>query len=173
MALYLPPIALGRWILPVEPQSVPNTSQTFTAGRVQLVQFVVSRACVIDGLAYTVGTTAAGNVTGGIVGPVATTADSAVGAAVVAQSASTAQATQSTSQVLTWTGVAVRPGIYYAALEGDNATGTYMRMTSAIVPAGLMMKYDRGGGYGTLTDPTPAVTEAVAVAPGLRIRLAA
>lgn len=173
MPLYNPPVALGRWLYPIETTTAANTSQTFTVGRVVLAQFVVPRACVIDGLAYTVGTTAAGNVIGGIVGPVAVTADSAVGAVVVAQSASTAQATQSTSQVLTWTAVRVAAGLYYAALEGSDATGTYMRPTSAVSPAGTVMRYDRAGGFGALTDPTPAVAEQVGTIPGFRIRLAA
>jgi hypothetical protein len=121
-----------------------------------------------------VGTTSAGSVTGGIVGPVALTADSAVGAAVVAQSASTAQAATSTNQVLTWTAVTVQPGIYYACLEGSDATGTYMRPSSVVVPAGLFMQYDRAGGYGTLTDPTPAVSTLTnSLTPNFRIRLAA
>lgn len=172
MPLYPPPPALGRWLVPVEMFGAASTSQTFTVGRVVLAQFVVPRACLIDGMAYTVGTTAAGSVTGGIVGPVSVTSDSAAAAPVVAQSASTAQATQSTSQVLTWAAVLVQPGIYYVALEGSDATGTYMRPSSAVMPVGAVMRYDRAGGYGTLTDPTPAVADLTLPA-GYRIRLAA
>lgn len=172
MPLYNPPVTLNRWLFPPESVTASNTSQTFTVGRVILAQFVVPRACTIDGLAYTVGTTAAGNVIGGIVGPVALTADSAVGAVVVAQSASTTQATQSTSQVLTWTAVRLQPGIYYAALEGDNATGTYMRPSAAVSPNGTVMRYERAGGYGALTDPTPAVVDFTNPA-AFRIRVAA
>jgi hypothetical protein len=171
MPLYNP-LTLGRWLYPIEATTAANTSQAFTVGRVIVAQFVVPRSCLIDGLAYTVGTTAAGNVIGGILGPVALTADTALAAPVVAQSASTAQATQSTNQVLTWAAIRVAAGIYYAALEGDNATGTYMRPSSAVSPSGTVQFYDRAGGYGTLTDPTPAVTNLIGTVPGFRIRIA-
>jgi hypothetical protein len=172
MPLHNAPIALGRWLYPIEVVSSANASTTFTVGRVMMAQFVVPRACTIDGVEYVVGTTQAGNVIGGIAGPVTQTADTALAAAVIAQSASTAQATASTSQVLTWTGVRVAAGIYYACLEGDNATGTYMRPSIAVCPSGTLMHYDRAGGYGALTDPTPAVTNSVIGTPGFRIRLA-
>jgi hypothetical protein len=172
MPVYQPPIALGRWLYPIEGTSAANASTTFTVGRVLLAQFVVPRACTIDGIQYVVGSVSAGNVIGGILGPVAQTADTALAAAVVAQSASTAQAGTSTSQVLTWTAVRVQAGIYYAALEGDNATGTFMRPSSAVSPNGTVMFYDRSGGYGALTDPTPAVTNMVGTIPGFRIRVA-
>lgn len=171
MPLYTPQATPGRWLTPVY-NGIASTSQTFTVGRVLLVQFVIPTACQVDGLAYVVGSAAAGNVTGGIIGPVSRTADAADAGAVAAQSASTAQGSTSAAQVLTWTAVTLQAGVYYAALEGDNATGTYMRLTSQIQAPGLGATYDRAGGYGTLTDPTPATAATGTVLPGLRVRVA-
>jgi hypothetical protein len=172
MPLYLPAQSQGRWLTTL-PGGVANTSQAFTVGRVLLNQFVVPATCRADGIAYTVGSTSAGNVTGGIVGPVALTADISDAAAVVAQSASTPQSTANSAQVLTWTAVTLRAGIYYAVLEGDNATGTYMRHSAVAQAIGISAQYDRAGGYGALTDPTPTSTIQTGIVPGLRIRLAA
>lgn len=169
MPLYAPDV-MPRWITPVH-NTIATTSQTFTVAQVQLVQFTVSFPCLIDGLAYVVGTTSAGNVTGGIVGPITRSTDSASTAAVVAQSASTAQGATTAVQVLTWTAVVVRPGIYYAALEGDNATGTYMRTNNSEQATGIAALYARAGGYGALTNPTPTVTDSGVGVPGIRVRV--
>lgn len=161
----------GRWLTPTH-SALAATSQTFTVGRVLLLQFHVPVPCVIDGLAYVVGSVAAGNVIGGIIGPVSRTGDTALAGAVLAESASTAQGVATGVQVLTWTAVAVPPGIYYAALEGSDVTGTYMRQCNQAQATGLVQFYDRGGGFGALTTPTPAVTETGSAAPGVRVRLA-
>lgn len=161
----------GRWISPTM-SGVAQASQVFTVGRVVLVQFEVVAVCKIDGIAYIVGSAQAGNVIGGIIGPVVKTGDTANGGTVLAQTASTPQGSANAVQLLTWTPVLVNPGIYYAALEGDNATGTYMRQGSVAQAPGLGQFYDRGGGYGALTDPTPTVTDTGTIVPGIRIRLA-
>lgn len=165
------PSGLPRWLNPTIFFGVVVTSQTFTVGRVIGAQFAVLAPCQVDGVAYTVGTTAAGNVTGGILAATSRTADSMTGATVVAQSASTAQATQSTAQFLSWTAVWLQPGIYYAVLEGSDATGTYMRQSNMPQAAGGGGYYDRAGGYGALTDPTPTATETNSAIPGIRIRV--
>lgn len=162
---------VGRWLTPVH-SGVATTSQTFTAGRVLLAQVEVPAPCLIDGLVYTVGSVSAGNVTGGLLGPVSRTGDTANGAAVVAQSASTAQSSASVAQVLTWTAVFVAAGIYYAALEGSDATGTYLRLGNSLQATGISGYYDRGGGYGALTDPTPTFNELGSNIPGVRVRVA-
>lgn len=167
-----PSSALGRWLTPVH-GGVAATSQTFTAGRVLLVQIVVPEACRVDGLAYTVGATSAGNVIGGIVGPVGVSTDSPDAAVVLAQSASTAQGTANTAQVLTWTAITLAPGIYYAALEGSDVTGTYFRHGNVQQAPGLGATYDRAGGFGALTSPTPTSTATGNNLPGVRIRVAA
>jgi len=93
-------------------------------------------------------------------------------ALIAAQSASTAQGTTSSVQTLTWAAVSAQPGLYFAALEGSDVTGTYMRHTNQPQAPGLGFFYDRGGGFGALTDPTPAATETGSGLPGLRIRIA-
>jgi hypothetical protein len=170
MPLYLRPVEMGRWLSPLT-GGPASTSQTLVVGRVLLAQIVVPYACVIDGVIYCVGAASAGNVIGGLVGPIARTADAPDGAPVVAQSASTAQAAANTLQLLTWTAVSVQPGIYYAALEGDNATGTVNRHGSALQATGLYAQYDRSGGYGALTSPTPTTATGSSPA-GLRLRIA-
>lgn len=160
----------GRWLTPIH-SGIAATSQVFTAGRVLPVQFEVVTGCMLDGLYYVVGGTSAGNVTGGVIGPVTRTGDTPAAGAVLAQSASTAQGTINVAQLLTWTAVYARPGVYYAALQGSDATGTYMRLSNQIQAGGLGAIYDRGGGYGALTDPTPAVTETGSALPGVRIRM--
>lgn len=161
----------GRWLTPTH-GGIATTSQTFTVARVLLLQFHVPTACVIDGLAYVVGAVAAGNVIGGIIGPVSRTGDTAAAGVVLAESASTAQAAATTAQTLTWTAVAAAPGLYYAALEGSDVTGTYARQSNQSQALGLLQFYDRGGGFGALTPTTPAVTDTGSAAPGIRVRLA-
>jgi hypothetical protein len=162
---------LGRWLTPVH-GGLASTSQTFTAGRVLLAQFVVPATCQVDGIAYIVGATSAGNVIGGIIGPVTRTGDTATAGVVAAQSSSTAQGTANATQTLTWTAVTLQPGVYYAALEGDNATGTYMRQPNQTQAPGIAATYDRSGGYGALTDPTPTSTTTGSAVPGIRVRVA-
>jgi len=157
----------GRWLSPVN-TTVTTDSTAGVAGRVYLSQFTVPTACDIDGLCYIV-VTSSGNVTGGIVGPIAVEDDSPDGAAVVAQSASTAVGSVG-AQVLTWTPVLVQPGIYYTCLEFDNGTVEYGFTGNHGAP-GLERRYDRGGGYGALTDPVP-VTASNSVPPRVRIRVA-
>lgn len=161
----------GRWLTPVH-GGVGATSQTPTAGRVYLTQFEVPAPCLIDGLAYSIGGTSAGNVIGGVVGPVTRTGDTAAAGVVLAQSASTAQGSINTLQVLTWTAVYATAGIYFAALEFSDATATYNRISNVVQASGVAAVYDRGGGFGALTDPTPAVTETASAIPAMRIRVA-
>jgi len=163
-----PPV--GRWLIPAH-GGIAATSQTFTVGRVYLLQFEVTAGCLLDGLSYVVGAASAGNVIGGVIGPVTRTADTPAAGVVFAQSASTGQGTANAAQMLTWTATYARPGIYYAALEGSDVTGTYMRLGNQVQAAGLGATYDRGGGFGALTDPTPAITETGSALLGLRVRI--
>lgn len=161
----------GRWLTPVH-GGLAVTSQTVTVGRAVLVQFTVGSARAVDAICYIVGSTAAGNVRAAILGPVTVTADSAVNAPVAVQSASVAQGTANQPQVIDLPRTSLAPGVYYAAIQGDTATGTYMRQGNQAQAPGLLQIYDRAGGYGPFTDPTPTVTDTGSAAPGLRIRLA-
>ncbi len=161
--------APARWLTPLH-GGIATTSQTFTAGRCYLAQFAVTREIQVDGIAYVVGGTSAGNVRAAVLGTLAT-ADTAAGTVVLVESASTAQGTINSPQLLSLTATTLVPGIYYAALQGSDATGTYMRHGNQLQAAGLSQTYDRGGGYGAFTSPTPAVSDTGSAIPGLRIRI--
>lgn len=161
----------GRWITSYH-GGVVVTSQAFTAGRVLLAMFDLPVDRTIDGIAYVVGATSNGNVRVGIMGPVTLTADTPVGAEVVVQSASVAQAAANSAQLVALTPTPVVAGLYYAALQSDSGTGTYMRHSNQGQAPGLGAFYDRAGGYGAFVSPVPSVTETGTALPGLRIRLA-
>lgn len=159
-----------RWVEPFM-NAIFGTSQTFTAGRVLLVECELQEAAFVDALVYTVGTTSAGNVVLGMYGPIVTE-ETPASAPVLVQTVSTAQGTASTAQLITVTKTLAPAGRYYLCIEGDNATGTYMRSTGVQQVAGWGFFYDRGGGYGALTDPCPSVSANATILPGVRARLA-
>jgi hypothetical protein len=164
------PRLVPRWVGPLHGGLSPATSgQTFVAGRVYLMLTEVIVDCYVEQIIYVVGSTAAGNVTVGIYGPVVTE-DDCTAAPVLVQSASTAQGTVSTPQVITVTKTLVLAGRYYLALEGSDATGTFMRVSTQAQVANWGQQYNRGGGYGALTDPCPAAADATSGFPGIRIR---
>lgn len=160
----------GRWLTPVH-ADVVSTSQTFTVARCYLVQFTLATARQINGISYVVGAVAAGNVRAAIIGPIVT-ADTAEGAPVLVESASVAQGTINSPQLVSLTATAAAAGIYYAALQADDVTGTYMRVGNQLQAAGISQTYDRAGGYGAFTATTPTVTDTGSALPGMRIRLA-
>lgn len=161
----------GRWLTPAH-GGLAVTSQTITVARVYLLQVVVPAACTVDGIAYIVGAVSAGNVRLGICGPVAVGTDTALAAPVVVESASVAQSTINLPQLVALTPTVLQAGVYYATFQGDTGTGTYMRHGNQLQAPGVSQTYDRGGGYGAFTDPTPAVADTGSAMPGLRIRLA-
>jgi chitinase len=151
---------------------IAATSQTFTVGRVLLTEFSVKNPVVVDAITYPVFATSAGDVTVGIYGPIGTR-ETSTGAALIVQSASTAQGTANTPQTITIADTLLQPGTYYVALEGSDATGTYARNTNQTQIVGFGAFYDRGGGYGALTDPAPATTTTGSALPGMKIRVKA
>jgi len=162
----------NRWIKPYF-SSVSATSQTPTAGTVYLVEFEVTQKCTVDAISYGKVATQAGNVTVGIYGPVSTE-ETAAGLAVIIQSASTAvSAGANTSQEVTFTATVLNKGRYYAAIEFDDATNTYLRNSNQRQVVGWSYTYARGGGYGALTDPCPATTDTASAIPVLAIRCSA
>lgn len=164
--------ARKHWLVPTF--WAPNaTSQTAVVGTVYLLEFEVLEDCTVDAIAFVKGAAQAGNVTAGIYGPT-TTDEIAAGLPLVVQSASTAvSATANAPQVVTFTATRLRKGRYYAALEFDDVTNTYMRNPNQRQVVGLSYTYARGGGYGTLTDPCPATTDTASAIPGMLIRCTA
>lgn len=149
---------------------VTTTNQTFTAGRVQMIEFVVEETDIYEGVSYPVGDVAAGSVTVGIYGPV-TTRESATNLAVLAESASTLQSTAGQPQYIPFqTPVKLEPGTYFLAFEGSDAAGTYRRHTNQTQVVGLTGFYDRSGGYGALTNPSPTVTTSSTSMPTIALR---
>lgn len=162
----------ARWLAPLYGGfALATTSQTPTVGRVNLMEFEVTAPSVIDQISWANGATVAGNVTVGVYGPLATEG-TALGAAVAVQSASTAQAGISAMQAIDLTPTFLAPGRYYAAIEFDNVTATFLRHGSTTQPAEYVQNYDRSGGYGALTNPCPTPTSGGTL-PGLRIRTTA
>lgn len=163
----------GRWLKPHQ-SGIADTSETFVVGRVMAAMFDIPVTAMLDGVAYVVGATAAGNVRVGIYGPLASrTTDTCEAAPLLVESASTAQDGINTPQLITFTATLAEAGVYYAALEGSDVTGTYMRLIDqSQAPGVLTAYYDRAGGYGALTNPCPAVTESGTSVPGLRVRVA-
>lgn len=160
----------GRWLLPVI-DGVNTTSQTATAGDVLLFQFNVTSSCSVDGIGLRHGATASGNAVVGIYGPISQTSDTCNNAPVIVQSSSTALV--GTLQVVTFTETALTPGIYYAAVEYEDALHTFFRFGNTTQVGGVTQKYSRGGGYGALTDPCPAVSDTLTAFPNIKIRRSA
>lgn len=162
-------ITRQRWIKPYQ-WTLAATSQTATVGRVYIELFEVLEGTTVDAITYVKAATQAGNVTVGIYGPVSTD-ETAAGLPVIVQSASTAvSAGTNTDQTVTFTATRLSKGRYYAAIEFDDATNTYMRYGNQRQVTGFTYYYDRGGGYGTLTDPCPATTDNASGFPSIHIR---
>jgi hypothetical protein len=159
----------ARWLKPHH-WSIATTSQTATVARVYLLQFQVEVPTTVDGICYAVVATSAGQVRAGIYGPIVT-ADTCEGAPLVVESAAVAQGSINSPQVVTFTATLLQPGTYYAALEFSDATATFQRGAAVHQVPGAAQRYDRGGGFGALTGPCPAIT-ADSTQPGLMVRTA-
>ena len=149
-----------RWIKPSITNGTQSTSGTLTAGRVHLNHFEVNYPVIVDAIAFYNFATVAGNITVGIYGPIPTE-ETCLNAPVLVQSASTAMAGANQRQVISLTPTTLRPGRYYVAFETSDATATFGTGTSAGTIIEWIQYYDRGGGYGALTDPCPAVTNGI------------
>jgi hypothetical protein len=151
-------------------QAIAVTSATPTAGRVYLNEFEVLQETTVEGMIIDNVATVAGNVTVGIYGPIATE-ETCNAAPLKATSASTAQSGTSVPQYIAFTAASkLAPGRYYMACEFSDATATFLRYTTFVQVTGWTQYYDRGGGYGALTDPCPAPTDSQATAPGMYLR---
>ena len=153
---------------------IPSLSQTATAGRVFMQLIEVQEGSVVDAIAFTNAGTVAGNVTVGIYGPVTKASEETDGSGlpVVVQSSSVATVGANASQFVSFTATYLRPGRYYAAVEFSDATQTFARHSGTfldLVP-GIGRHYDRAGGYGALTDPSPSAGQNQTSLPAVRLR---
>jgi len=168
-AVTLPTPEQRRWIKPYIWGGV--FSATLTAGRVMLTEVEITELQVIDGINFYNYATIAGNAIVGIYGPIVTE-DTCAGAPLLAQSASTALVNANTMQFIPFASVVTAPpGRYYLAFEASDATYTVGCQSVTGTVATFTQKYDRGGGYGALTDPCPAVTINTASIPNVILRV--
>lgn len=152
---------VGNWTQPgkhrfLTPITYGPASATFTmtAGRVYLAEFQIPQATTVDRIGWYNFATVAGNVTVGIYGPLATE-DTPQGAP-LAVSVEVAMNGASAAQVATITTTTLQAGRYYVALEVSDVTATIGRVNATQPFTPTNFYYDRGGGYGALTDPCPA-----------------
>ena len=157
-----------RWIKPYH-SGIAVTSQTATAGRVLMVLFEVLEDVSLDGIACQNAATVAGNATVGVYGPI-TTEETSSSVPLLVESASTALSGVNSSQFISFTATRARKGRYYAVIEFSDATHTYQRQSNTTQVVGFGALYDRSGGYGALTNPSPSTTNTGNALPGLYVR---
>ena len=140
---------------PIYVTGISSTS-SYIAGRVSMIRIELDKAQSVSAINVHNYTTIAGNVTVGIYAEGAT--NTPVGGTVLVQSASIAHAGANTLQSFPITATFLPAGAYYVALEVSDATATIGTITATNFSVGQSFYYDRGGGYGALTDPCPAST---------------
>jgi hypothetical protein len=153
------PRIVHRWIEPyVNAIVVTQFAPSGAAGRVFLTEFEVENEVTVDGISVVNGDSVAGNITVGIYGPIITE-ETPLSSPVAAESASTALSGTNIDQFISFTSPArLVTGRYYAATEWSDTTARTLRGTNQALISGAGFFYDRGGGYGALTNPCPAVT---------------
>lgn len=162
-------ITTPRWVKPYF-SGVAATDATPVVGRVFLLQFELYKACTIDGVVVSLGTVSSGNLRVGIYGPVAFTTDTCAGASLVVESSSTAQTATNGPQLISLTQTSLAAGKYYVALQFDNTTARYSRLTNQNQVDGWSQYYDRSGGYGAFTSPCPTITNSGTNMPSIAMR---
>jgi len=168
--LEIPPyVPQVRWITPYALTSLTGSSATATVGRVWLVEFETPDTIQVDAIVIKNEATVAGNVIVGIYGPIVTE-ETCAGSPLLIQSSNTVLSGTSSPQTISINQTTLVPGRYYVAIEYSNVTHTYGRGAATTFVNGWSQYYDRGGGYGALTDPCPAVTNSNATIPNARIR---
>jgi hypothetical protein len=148
--------AAYRWIKPYLVSGSNAVTSTFTAGRVFILAFEINEDVIVDGIGINNFATIAGNVTAGIYGPLVNE-EAALNAPLAVQSASTAHAGANLPQLIPLSPTLLRQGRYYTAIEFSDATATVSKVNLTSIITSWTGYYDRGGGYGALTDPCPAV----------------
>lgn len=146
-----------RWMIPIAGYR-SNATATATAGRVYMALVEIPFPVVVDGIQNYNYATVAGNVTVGLYKAIVE--DDPTGAVLIASSASTAMAGANAVQFIAFTSaVYLTPGRYYLAAEYSDGTATFgSSAISAPLIQNSLAYYNRGGGYGALTDPCPAIT---------------
>lgn len=124
------------------------------AGRAFLIPIDVPWPVIADRIIYGVGAVAAGNVRCAIYREGAA-ADSPAGGELVIESGSVAQPGAEELHSVVIADTLLIPGQYFLAIQGNDVAGTYFRSYAAGEQRAFY--YDIAGGYGSFTDPCPAV----------------
>lgn len=161
--------AVNRWIKPYAIAGTAGISGVGTVGRVYMCEFEVTENMIVDAIAFYNHATIAGNVTVGIYGPIVTE-ETPLNSPLLVESASTAHAGANAVQIISITETSLKIGRYYVAAEFSDGTATFGRLNIYPIVNGWTGYYDRGGGYGALTDPCPATTTPTSSTPNLIVR---
>lgn len=166
--------AVHRYITNVDLQFRPMATSSFgVAGLCFMGYLVIPFECTIDQIIYCVGDVSAGNVRAGLYGPITagTPPEAPDGAALVIESASVAQIAALSTQHVDITATAITtPGIYWAAVQGSDATGTIYRVNLASTGGIHGHGYTRAGGYGAFTNPCPSTGNDMMLMCGVRVK---
>jgi hypothetical protein len=132
---------------------------TFTANRVYLTPIAVPFDVVVDAIIACWGGTTP--VTGNaIAGLYCDNGDTPAGARLIAQSPAVAKIGVGKKQFLPIDEVRLAPGLYWLAIESDDASKTHRAALWAGAGDGLLTYYYDLPSFGPLADPCPAVVEA-------------
>jgi len=121
-------------------------------GRANIAPVEVRWPARIDELLYMVGGTQAGNVRVALYedGPAGDIPD---GGALVVESTSVAQVATANVQIVPVAATVLHPGLYWFAIMGDDATGTFVGFRDSAFVLGHF--FANSVGYGVFDDPCP------------------
>lgn len=150
------PITVLRYLPPIFNFNC-NFSLTVVTARVYLTPIQVPVRMTVEAIAAAMVGTSAGNRIAGIYKD---NGNTPVGGALVVESASDAKVGTYQRDEISIADTQVEPGIYWLAYESDEATSILMSDAAGFTVGGTLQNcyYDRGGGYGALTNPCPAIT---------------
>ena len=133
----------------------PHSSQAFVAGRVLLEPIIIPFTVTVEAIAFVI-FTQNGNVRVGIY-PSSSDKPDALNALVDSGSVAV-ETTANSPQEIAITATQLTAGLYYLALEADNAVAAFASINNTVeTNAGAVRQryYDRAGGYGAFTSPCP------------------
>lgn len=159
-----------RFWKPIYNSDVRPTVTTVTA-RVYLIPVEVLVRCTVDRImVHQYEGTCVGNCIVGIYKD-GTVVDIPDGGALVVESASVAKAGVNQKQLITIADTVLEPGLYWLAYESDEATTIITSERSVFLVDPSHCYYDRGGGYGALTNPCPVTTRGHYLCPFMLLRV--
>ena len=145
---------------------IDNNNALATAGRVYLVPIEVQFDCYINKIGIVWGTTCTGNVTLGLY---PTSSGSPASQTLKVVSSDTIKSGTNIAQEISVTETFLAKGYYYLGVESNETTSICLRAANPSRFQGgsfLTYYYDVGGGYGTFTNPCPAVTASTSAISG-------